>query len=228
MTYAITAQIRTKMGKRSKDERAVMRVPAVVYGRGIDPKSISVGRSEFIRVLKTAGYSSLIDMSVDGAASTKVLIKEVQLDPLKMDPMHIDFQQVRMDEEITAEIPFKFIGESAAVKNDGGTLVKSLDQIEVRCLPGDLPHEIEVDLSKLATFEDSITIGDLKLPKGVEVTLGPTETIATVSAPLTEEQLKAMESTEAVDLSAIKTEGEEKKAAAAAKKAEEEAADEKK
>ncbi len=223
MTYALNAQTRTKMGKRSQDERAALRVPAVVYGRGIESKPLSVGRSEFIRILKTAGFSSLIDLTVDGGQSVKVVIKEMQSDPMSLDPMHIDFYQVNMKEAITAEIPLKFIGESAAVKVLAGTLIKSLDHVEVKCLPADLPHEIEVDLSELATFEDAISVSSLKLPKGVEVTNDGDITIATVTAPLTEDQLKAMEATNTVDLTAIKTEGEEKKAAAAAKKAEEEA-----
>lgn len=224
MTYALNAQTRTKMGKRSKDERAALRVPAVVYGYNTEPKSISLGQSEFIRTMKQAGYSSLIDLSIDGAQSTKVLIKAVQPDPIQMIPLHVDLYQVNMNKEITAEIPLVFMGESSAVKNDGGTLIKSLDQIEVRCLPANLPHEIQVDLSKLVTFEDSIMVKDLTLPQGVEATVDGELTIATVSAPLTEDQLKALEASEAVDLSAIKTEGEEKKEAAAAKKAEEEAA----
>ncbi len=226
MTYTISAQKRTSMGKRSRDEREHMRVPAVVYGRGIESRPISIPRSEFLKVMKGAGFSSLIDLSLDAESAVKVLIKEVQRHPLTTEPIHVDFQQVRMDEEITATIPLKFIGESHAVKMDAGTLVKSMDEIEVRCLPALLPSEIEVDLTKLATFDDAITVGSLTLPQGVETSADPLQTIATVARPLTEDELKAMEAPAAVDVTAIKTEGEEKKAAGEAKAAEEKAAEE--
>lgn len=226
MTYTISATQRTNLGKRSKDELAESRIPAVVYGHGTDAQSISVGRSEFLKVMKTAGYSSLVDMTLGAGSPVKVLIKEVQVEPLTMEPRHIDFYQVNMNEELTANIPLKFIGESKAVKTDGGTLIKSLNEIEVKCLPSNLPHEIEVDLSKLVTFDDAITVGSLTMPTGVVATGDATMTIATVARPLTEEELKKMEETTQVDVTAIKTEGEEKKAADEAKKAEEAAAEE--
>jgi len=221
MPYAISASTRTKLGKRSQDERDAGRVPAVVYGHGTDARSISVARSEFLKVMKAAGYSSLIDMTLADQSPVKVLIKEVQVEPLTMEPSHVDFYQVRMDEELTAEIPLKFIGESKAVKQDGGTLIKSMDKIEVKCLPANLPHEIEIDLSKLVTFDDAITIASLVFPQGVTTTEDAHLTIATVARPMTEDELKKLEETGAADVTAIKTEGEEKKAAEEAKKAEE-------
>jgi len=224
MPYALSAVLRTKLGKRSKDERLENRIPAVLYGHGTASQTISIPRADFVRVLRGAGYSSLIDMDVAKQSPVKVLIKEVQLDVLSTDPVHVDFYQVRMDEELTAKVPLKFVGESAAVKTDGGTLVKSMDEIEVECLPADLPHAIEVDLSTLATFDDVISVGNLTLPKGVKVVSDTRLTVATVARPLTEEELKAMEAPAATDVTAIKTEGEEKKAAEEAKKAEEAAA----
>lgn len=209
---------------RVQDIRKASRIPAIMYGKGIAPQELSVPRSEFIKVSKAAGSSSLIDLSIDGQPPVKVLVKEVQRHVLRLDPIHVDLYQVNMNTEITANVPLVFIGESAAVKTLGGTLVKSMDELEVECLPANLPHQIEIDLSKLTTFEDAITVGSLVLPKGVKVTADAELTIATVSRPLTEEELKKMEEASVVDVSAIKTEGEEKKAAEEAKKAEEEAA----
>ncbi len=219
MPYAITAQPRTKLGKRAKDELKEMRIPAVMYGAGVEPKPISVGRSEFIKIYDTAGQSALIDVSVGSESPVKVLIKELQVDPITMHPVHVDFYQVRMDKEIEADIPLVFVGESSAVKNEGGTLVKSMDEVTVRCLPGDLPHEMQVDLAALATFDDAITIGSLVAPEGVEFVDEPELTIATVARPLTEEELKALEESQVGDVSAIKTEAEEKKEAEAAEAA---------
>jgi large subunit ribosomal protein L25 len=213
MTNAITAVKRDQVGKRSRDVREAGQVPAVMYGRGFESRILSVPRSEFLRVFKSAGHSSLVDVAIESNPAIKVLIKEVQVDPLTLEPMHVDLQQVRMDEEITATIPLKFVGESVAVKEEGGTLVKSLDELEIKCLPGNLPHDIEVDLSKLATFEDAITVADLKLPAGVTVISDSKNTIATVARPMTEEEFKKLEEAGVGDVTAIKTEAEEKKAA---------------
>ncbi len=223
MTYAITAAIREK-DKSATQELREQKVPGVVYGQGIQATSISLGRSDLFRLLKQAGSSSLVDLTVGAAAPVKVLIKEAQLNPVTNDIIHVDFHQIRMDQELETEVPLKFVGESLAVKSEGGTLIKSLDAIMVRCLPANLPNEIEIDLSKLATFDDAINVGSLAMPTGVTALTDADVTIATVAAPMTEEELKKLEEGEQVDLSAIKTEGEEKKEEAEAKKAEEEAA----
>ena len=218
--YTLSATPRTT--KRAKDELVKLRIPAVLYGQGINPTVLSLPKSEFVRVYSAAGSSSLVDVTIEGSGTVKALIKDTQVDPRTMDVIHVDLHQVRMDQAITVEVPLKLVGESAAVKVHGGTLVKSLDTVMVKCLPADLPHEIEVDLSKLATFEDAITIGSLALPKGVEIEGDASITIATVSAPLTEEQLKALEASSIGDVTAVKSEAEEKRAAkeAAAKEAE--------
>lgn len=228
MNYAISATLRTNTGRRAHLERDERRVPAVVYGKGVPAQTISVPQTAFEKLLKQAGFSSLVDLTIEGQSPVKVVIKEFQRDHLTMEPMHVDFHQVRMDEEMTAEVPLVFIGESPAVKTAGGTLVKSLDAIEVACLPANLPHEITVDLSSLVTFEDSINVGSLKLPEGVKANTDALVTIATVARPLTEEELKKMEEGEKVDITAVKTEAEEKREADAAKKAEEASIEEKK
>lgn len=221
MSYALKATIRKALGRRAKTLLETGEIPAVVYGHGVDPRSIQVNGREFHKILGTAGTSSLIDLDVDGKP-VKVLIKDVQVHPVSMEPEHIDFHQINMKEELQTEVPLKVVGESKAVKELAGTLVQSLDEIRIKCLPADLPHEIEVDISSLNTFDDAITVGALKIPSGVEVLNDPEEIVATVAAPLTEEQLKKLEEGEQHDVSAIKTEAEEKKAAEEAAKAAEE------
>jgi large subunit ribosomal protein L25 len=226
MNYAIIAAERTTLGRRAKHTHDTGNVPGVIYGHGIEPKAIQVPRSDFRKLYRSAGTSSLIDLTIGSSVPVKALIQEVQVHPVTMDPYHVDFRQIRMDEELTVEVPFKFVGESKAVKELAGTPVFSMNAVEVKCLPADLPHEIEVDLSSLATFEDRITVGSLKLPKGVEALSNPEDVIASVVRPLTEEELKKLEEASApADMSAIKTEAEEKKAAEDAKKAEESAAE---
>lgn len=219
MTYAISAQKREQTGKRTAEEQAGERIPAVVYGQGVSNQSISVGRSDFLRVYRDAGSSALIEVSLDGGAPVKTLIKDVQVHPLTMNPIHIDFYQVRMDKEIEAVVPLNFVGESKAVKTDGGTLVKSMDELEIRCLPGNLPSEIEIDLSVLNTFDDAITIASLKLPAGVKVLNDAELTIATVARPLTEDELKRLEESQVGDVAEVKAEVDEKKEAREAEEA---------
>ncbi len=199
-------------------------IEAVVYGHGLPSRSLTLPRGEFLRLYRQVGQSSLFDLIVDGSTPVKALVHEIQVNPVTMEMSHLDLRQIRMDEAIKVTVPLVFTGESLAVKGLGGTLVKSLDEIEVECLPGNLPHEIVVDISVLATFDDSITVGTLNLPEGVKSTNDSHATVATVEPPLTEEQLKKMEDGAKADVATIKTESEEKKEKEAAAKAAEEAA----
>ncbi|MBU1448976.1 50S ribosomal protein L25, partial [Patescibacteria group bacterium] len=174
----------------------------------------------FIKMYREAGSSSVIDVAIDGTEAVKALVQEIQLHPLTMRPRHVDLRQIRMDEEITVDVPIMFMNEAPAVKELAGTLVHPYETLTVTCLPGDLPREIMVDLSVLKTFEDTITVADLALPTGITVEEGTSITIATVVPPLTEEQLKKMEDESKVDVTAVKTEAEEKKDAEEAEKAE--------
>mgnify|MGYP001589199987 CR=1 FL=1 len=215
----LTAVSRTQTGRQATQVRAAQQIPAVIYGHGIEARAIAVPVAEFRKVFARAGSSSLVDVKVDAAAPVKALIQEVQLHHLTMQPIHIDFHQVRMDEKMHARVPLKFTGESAAVKALGGTFVKTMDAVEVECLPADLPHEIEVDIAALNTFDAAITVAGLKLPQGVAVLDDAKQTIATVEAPLTEEELKKLEESQLGDVTAVKSEAELKKAEEEAKAA---------
>lgn len=202
-----------------------MRIPGVMYGNGVSSQVISLPKSAFVKMYSAAGFSSLVDVTVDGQPSVKAVIKEIQLHPLTNEIVHADFHQIRMDEKMTVRIPLVFTGESLAVKGLGGTLVKSMDEVEVSCLPADLPHEITVDLSVLATFEDSITVSSLNLSKGVELLSDENATIATIARPMTEDEIKKLEEPAVADLSAIKSEADLKKEEAEKKEAEAKAAE---
>lgn len=225
MPYAITATKRTALGRQAKTTLVSGQVPAVVYGHGLEPRPIQIARGDFRKLYRAAGTSSLIDLTIEGEASVKALIQEVQVHPTLMEPAHVDFHQIRMDEKVTVEVPLRIVGESRAVKELAGTLMVSMDEIEVQCLPGDLPHEIVVDISTIESFDQHITIDSLPVLPGVKFLKDGTLVVASVSRPLTEDELKKLEASDVADVTAIKTEAEEKKAAEAAKKAEEEAAE---
>lgn len=191
----ITLPVKTRKETKKlvKKLREQGQIPAVLYGHKIKPKNLSVGYNQFEKIYKEAGESSLIDLIVDKEKPFKALIQEVQYDPFKGKIIHVDFHQVRMDEKITTTIPIKLIGESPAVKELGGTLVTSLDEIEIECLPNDLVHEIEVDVSSLKTFDDLIHIKDLKIPSRIKVLKNEDEVVVSVTPPRTEEELKELE-----------------------------------
>jgi large subunit ribosomal protein L25 len=192
-TISLQAKMRTATGKMVADLRAQGEVPGVLYGNGIESQSISMPYNVFEKVYRKAGESSLIDLAIDGKGTVKTLIYDITVDPLTSRFTHVDFFQVKMTEKLTTNIPLIFAGEAKAVKELGGIFVKNMDEVEVRCLPGDLVHEIAVDLAKLATFEDAITLKDLVVSKGIEI-LGDLETIvATVTSPISEAELKALD-----------------------------------
>ena len=208
----MNAVTREVSGKQVKKLRAQGLVPAVVYGHGVEARNITVDGREFEKIFKQAGESTLVDLSVDGRTSVKALIQDVQFEPFKGGFVHVDFRQVRMDEKLEAEIPLKFVGEAPAVRELGATLVRALDTVTVLCLPQYLVHEIEVPLDSLKAVDDSITVADLKVPEGLEITDEPDQIIAVVNAAITEEEIKAMEEATTADVSAVKSAADEKKA----------------
>lgn len=206
----LTVTPRTETGKALEKLRADGAIPAVLYGREVEPISLSVNYLDFSRAYKAAGESTLIEVIPEGKKPVNVLIHDVAVHPLSGRFTHIDFYQVNMKEEIETDVPLEFVGESEAVKALSGVLVRSLEEVKVKCLPNDLPHNLEVDLSKLATFEDAIKVGDIKLPKGVQM-LDDMETIvATVAPPRTEAEMDALN--EKVEMDVTKVEGVVKEA----------------
>ncbi len=209
MSIAISAQTRAK-GDAEK-LRAVGKVPAVVYGAGMEPQTVAVDRALFQKMHAEAGESTLIDFSVDGGEAVKVLVQAVQYNPLNESPVHVDFRQINMNIEMTAMIELEFVGESQAVK-EGGTLLTQMDSVEITCLPKYLVTSIQVDLSVLKTFDDVVHVSDLKFPEGIVAAEDGESVVAKVSAPLTEEQLKEMEaSTVPASLEQIEVEKKGKK-----------------
>ncbi|MFA5413118.1 MAG: 50S ribosomal protein L25 [Patescibacteria group bacterium] len=220
MTLSLNVKKREVTGKGVKNLRKQNLIPAVIYGKDVPSQNLAVEYLPFNKLYKEAGESTLIDLKIDETAPVKVLIQEVQADPLTGKLAHVDFRQIKMTEKIKVDALLKFINESPAVKELGGTFVHSMEKIEIECLPQDLVHEIEIDLSVLKTFEDRIHIKDLKVPSGVKILSDMNATIAAVEAPLTEEELKAELETPIVEkveevgvVEKEKKEGEEEAAA---------------
>ncbi len=184
---SISAKKRELKGKKA---RAKDVLPGVLYGPKIKNEMISVSLKEFEKVFHKAGESSLISLELE-KKKIPVLVYDLQKDAVSGQFTHVDFYQPILTEEVQAKVPLVFIGESPAIKELAGTLVKEIQELEVKALPLDLPHEIIVDVSSLNTFEDEIRVKDLNLPKGVKTEKNPEDTIAKIVPPAkVEEELE--------------------------------------
>ena len=204
MTISLTAVKREETGKRAKGLLAAGTMPAIVYGPKQETIAVSIPSAEFEKVLKTAGESSVIELSGLGAP-LQVLIHEVDRNPVTHAPRHADFYAIEKGAKVEVAVPLVFVGESAAVKQ-GASMVKVIHELEIEAEAANLPHEIEVDISVLAAVGDQIHVSDLKIPKGVAVKAETEQVVALIQEVAVEEETVA-----AVDMSAIEVEEKGKK-----------------
>jgi large subunit ribosomal protein L25 len=212
----IKAERRKEAGKGpARRARAAGRVPAILYGGGMDPVSITVDRRELGLAYHTdSGTNVLLYIEVDGD-STLALTKDLQRDPLKGTVMHADFIKIERDVRIEVEVPMHLVGESPGVA-EGGVLEQPLHSLSISVLPEDVPEAVDVDISNLA-IGDSLKVGDIAVSDEYEILSDLDDTVANVAQPISEEELEAME--------AAVAEAEPEEVEAAAEEAEEEAAE---
>ena len=181
-------------------------LPAVFYGAGKPNTPISVNKVEFKKIWREAGESSAVKVSV-GSTEVDVLIHDVQVDPITGEPIHVDFLAIDMTKKIKVKVELVFEGVSNAVKSGIGNLVKVLHEVEIEALPKDLPHNLVVDISKLNTLSDTVTVADIVMPSGVVAITNATDIVASVVAQVEEKE----EASAPIDLSAIEVEKKGKK-----------------
>lgn len=203
MTLKLSANVRENLGRKAAYVREAGKIPAVIYGHKTENQNLELNYVEFEKILEKAGESTILDIVVADKEPLKALISEVQYEPVSGRIRHVDLHQINMKEKINANIEIKFIGESRIVKEDGGIVMHSISEVEVRCLPGELIHEIIVDVSALKEFDDVITIADLKLPATIEILdHEPTDVVAIAAKPRVEVEetapVVAVEGAEAV------------------------------
>ncbi len=191
--FELQASSRAVTGKKTGAFRKDKKIPGVLYGHNVKNVTLLVGYPEFDSIYRKAGTSSLINLKVADQNPVKVLIQEIQKDPVSERYLHVDFRQVKMTEKISAEVELKFIGESKAVKEEGGILLKNITAVRIEALPQDLVHEIVVDITPLQKFDDHVRIRDLKLPAGITVLEKDDTVVASAQAPRSEEELKSLE-----------------------------------
>ncbi|PLX28026.1 50S ribosomal protein L25 [Candidatus Parcubacteria bacterium] len=208
----LTAILRSAEDKNVNELRKTGLIPANIYGKGIKNKSIKINLVDFEKIYESAGESTLIDVEIDKEKAT-VIIKDVQFNAVKDKIEHVDFYQVDMKETIDVEIPLEFVGESILEKDSTVSIVKNLETINVRCLPGDLVEKFEVDMSKIKKFGDTIKVGDIALPESYKLITLETDAIVSTSEVqvVEEESTVTEESAEAVAEPAKEDEAQEQK-----------------
>src|SRR2546421_4905712 len=175
---------------RVRKLRATGRVPAIIYGRQTKPQNLEVGLKEIEDLIHhSVSETILVDLAVDGEAKLRrlALVQEVQHHPLSGKVLHVDFHEVAENEKVTVTVPVETAGEAAGVKTGGGVLEHVLFKLKVRALPGELPEVITVDVTRLEIGQ-SIHLGEIPLPPGVEVIGDKKIPVISVAAPITEAQ----------------------------------------
>ncbi|MFA6096917.1 MAG: 50S ribosomal protein L25 [Candidatus Paceibacterota bacterium] len=208
----MSAEVRDLKDEKPSKTRNSGYIPGIVYGPKSKNVAIKIKEKDFRSTFRKAGESTLVDLKVGGKDVGKIVISDFQVDPLSGAIIHFDLYQVRMDQKITAKIPIKFVGESLAVKNEGGIIAKVHDKIEIKCLPGDLMHEIIVDLSKLEKLNDAIRVKDLGISDKIEVLTGIDNVVVTVMPPRSDKEMEELEGKVEENVEAVeKVEAKEKK-----------------
>ncbi|MEK7535768.1 MAG: 50S ribosomal protein L25 [Patescibacteria group bacterium] len=192
---------RETFGKKLAKHRLAGKLPVVVYGSGHKSGSFFVDLKNFKKLWKVAGESTLVSLKED-KKNYDVLIQDVAVHPLSGEPIHADFYAIDVNKPVEVKVALEFIGVSPAVKNLGALLVKVMHEIEIKVLPKNLVHQIEVDISSLANFGDSVHARDIKLPETAELLTNPDEAIALVKEIIEEKE----EEVAPVDLTAIEVE----------------------
>jgi large subunit ribosomal protein L25 len=186
------AKVRSAVGRGLYALRNSGKIPAVLYGPGVDTVPLELDSKQTTQVLNGLTGSTLVRLDVD-KKSYSVLLRDLQRDSIRRTILHADFYAVPSDREIHVRVPLVITGESAAVRDFGGILVHTLADLEVECLPKDLVSEIAVDIESIREIGDSISIKDIILPPGIRTLTDPEETVVTVMAQMAEEEVVAPE-----------------------------------
>jgi large subunit ribosomal protein L25 len=199
---SLAAEPRQELGKKVAAIRRAGRLPAVVFGHGLDSENVSIDAHEFDLLRRKAGANALIDLSVHGKTSRPVLVHGVQVHPVNRRPVHVDLFLVRMTEELTVDVPLVPVGTSHAIENLNGTLLHQLEAVKIKALPDHLPQSIEYSIESLVAFDATIKVSDLTIPGDVTLITDPEEVVAKVLASRLQAEEAALEAEEAVAVAA--------------------------
>ena len=201
----LNATRRDVLGKQVKALRRAGKLPAVIYGRHTEPININLDAHSAALTLGKLSSSSLVTLNVDGT-EYPALVREKQRDFIKNRLLHVDFLAVSMTEKLRTTVSVHFIGMSAAVKDFNAVLVKNLEQLDVECLPTDLPERIDVDITALAKPGDSIRVREVPVPDNIRLLNDPDTVVAVATFAKVEEEVAAVPNAEVVTPAAAEPE----------------------
>lgn len=191
----LNVTVRQETGKKAaRHLRRMGAIPGIYYTRGEDSVAVSVDEKALRHV--TMSKANLVDLNFTGGKNTKCVIREIQWDPITNRPLHVDLMGIKLTEKITIEVPVRLLGAAAGVK-EGGTLQVMLRELEIECLPLDIPDDISIDVSGL-NIHDAVHVSDVKLEK-VKILNDPDQVIVTVLPPRLEEAPAAAPTEEAAE-----------------------------
>lgn len=178
----LSAATRDILGKKVRFLRRQGLTPANLYGRNVESTALQVDTTQLKHTLAKAGKSSLVALKVDSAKRPKmVIIRDIQREPLTGGLLHVDLYQVKMEEKIKIEVSLLFVGEAPAIRDRGGILVQNMNSVEVECLPANMPHNIEVDLSVLTELDQAVHVKDLSVDEGITILTDPEQSIVQIA-----------------------------------------------
>jgi len=185
-TKSLTVAFRDGQGKgAARKLRAGGKIPGTVYGAGNVARSVTLDRKSFELLVRSGGHHGLLDLEFEsGGEPVKALVREIQVHPVSREYVHVDLQRISMKEKVRVEVPIVLLGKPEGVKTQGGILEHNLRNIEVECLPTDIPAQIQVEVSALVVGK-AIHVSDLSVP-GVTFLAHPDTAIASVSIPAAE------------------------------------------
>jgi large subunit ribosomal protein L25 len=200
---------RELVGKKVKRLRAEGWIPGVVYGRDMESVAVKVPRVELTEVYHRAGTSTMIGLTIGRQRKKRpTFIREVQRDPISLEILHVDLETVDLLRPITAQVPVILVGEAPVSDTGLGVLTRGTEEVEVHCLPADVPARIEVDLSPIERTDQAIYVRDLVVPEEVQILTDPGTTVVYVTRlRIIEDEEEEVEDEEAV--AAEDEEGEE-------------------
>jgi large subunit ribosomal protein L25 len=188
-TIELKAAKRHIEGKKVQTLRRQGITPAHLFGPKVESVAIQVDTPSLRRTLGEAGHTRLISLHLEHERNPRtVMVREVQIDSLKDEVLHVDFYQVQMTENIKVEVPIILIGESAAAKTKGNTLVQELNQLTIQCLPANIPSTIAADVSPLVTPDQMVRVRDLQIGKDIQVINGPDVVVARIAVEMVERE----------------------------------------
>jgi large subunit ribosomal protein L25 len=206
----LKASEREILGKKVRFLRRQGLVPGHVFGKNLDSEHVSVKMVDFLKVLKEAGETGLVELKIGDEKTRPVLIRQVQVNPITSVPIHIDFYQVNLKEKTTVAVPIIQIGEEPELVHTGeAVVIQPLMEVEVEALPVDLPENIEVDITSLKAIDDAILVSALKVPETVTILAEPDAVVVKLETAVTAEMQALLEEQAAEQVAATEAAAEE-------------------